>query len=208
MSFFTKLAAKWPVLNPLLDQALDLPSEQRSAWLENLPHEHASLKTALRKLLVDTAISSAESLPSPQTNEALEPDPAETIGPWRLVRKIGQGGMASVWMAERCDGVLARPVALKLPRRGSNNDVFCQRLTRERDFLYALNHPNISRLLDAGVTSQNQPYLVLEYVEGTRIDEYCRDHELSTHARLQLFVQVARAIAFAHRSLVLHRDLK
>jgi eukaryotic-like serine/threonine-protein kinase len=208
MSFFTKLAAEWPALNPLLDQALDLPAEQRSAWLANLPHEHSSLRIALRRLLADPPPSSPEPFPPPQHSEALEPAPAETIGPWRLMRKIGEGGMASVWMAERRDGLLARPVALKLPRRGSNNDLFCQRLARERDFLYALNHPNIARLLDAGVTSHNQPYLVLEYVEGKRIDEYCRDHELSTHARLEVFLPVVRAIAFAHRALVLHRDLK
>src|SRR5579884_128913 len=199
MSFFTKLAAEWPALNPLLDQALDLPAEQRSTWLANLPREHSNLRTALRRLLADDAA---------QHNEAIEPARNEMIGPWRLIRKIGEGGMADVGLAERCDGLLARPVALKLPRRGSNNDLFCQRLARERDFLYALNHPNIARLLDAGVTFHDQPYLVLEYVEGKRIDEYCRDHELPTRARLELFLQAAGAIGFAHRSLVLHRDLK
>lgn len=208
MSFFTKLAAEWPALNPLLDQALDVPAEQRSAWLANLPAEHASLKTTLRKLLEDTPNCLPDAFPPPQFNETVEPAPGKTIGPWRLVREIGRGGMASVWMAECCDGLLARPVALKLPRSGWNNDLFCHRLARERDFLYALNHPNIARLLDAGATSQNQPYLVLEYVEGKRIDEYCHDHDLSTPARLELFLQAARAIAFAHGSLVLHRDLK
>ena len=207
MSFFTKLAAEWPALNQLLDQALDLPAGQRSTWLANLPREHSNLRTTLRRLLADAPQSSPEPF-TPQHNETVEAAPGEAIGPWRLIRKIGEGGMADVWMAERCDGLLARPVALKLPRRGSNNDLFCQRLARERDFLYALNHPNIARLLDAGVTSHNQPYLVLEYVEGKRIDEYCRDHELPTRARLELFLQAAGAIAFAHRSLVLHRDLK
>ena len=116
--------------------------------------------------------------------------------------------MAEVWMAERCDGLRARPVALKLPRRGWGNRLFCERLARERDILDALNHPNIARLLDAGATTNGQPYLVLEYVEGQRIDEYCRDRRLPARERLELFLQVAQAIAFAHHSLVLHRDLK
>jgi serine/threonine-protein kinase len=141
-------------------------------------------------------------------NEALECAPTDTIGPWRLIEKIGEGGMAEVWMAGRSDGLLARPVALKLPRRGWGNRLFCARLARERDILDSLNHPNIARLLDAGVASSGQPYLVIEYVEGKRIDEYCREHRLSAAARLELFLQVTKAIAFAHRSLVLHRDLK
>ncbi len=141
-------------------------------------------------------------------DEALECAPEVTIGAWRLIEKIGEGGMAEVWIAERSDGLLARPVAIKLPRRGCGNQLFCERLARERDILDSLNHPNIARLLDAGAASNGQPYLVLEYVEGKRIDEYCRERSLPVATRLELFLQVARAIAVAHRSLVLHRDLK
>ena len=95
-------------------------------------------------------------------DEASEPGMASTIGPWRLVRKINEGGMAKVWMAERCDGLLSPPVALKLPRTGYRNSLFCRRLARERDFLSTLNHPNIARLFDVGMTFDSQPYLVLE----------------------------------------------
>ena len=157
------LAAEWHVLSPLLDEALDLPAEDRAAWLANLSHEHRRLRTALGALLA---------------GEALECVPEVTIGPWRLIEKIGEGGMAEVWLAERSDGLPARPVALKLPRRGWGNRLFCARLARERDILDSLNHPNIARLLDAGAASNGQPYLVLEYVEGKPIDEYCRERRL------------------------------
>ena len=187
------LAAEWHVLSPLLDEALDLPTGDRAAWLANLSQEHRRLRTALSALLA---------------GDALECAPADTIGPWRLIEKIGEGGMAEVWLAGRSDGLLARPVALKLPRSGWGNRLFCARLAREREILDSLNHPNIARLLDAGAASNGQPYLVLEYVEGKRIDEYCRERRLSAGARLELFLQVTKAIAFAHRSLVLHRDLK
>ncbi len=187
------LAADWPLISPLLDEALDLPTQDRAAWLANLPKEHGRLRTALGALLA---------------SEALECLPEVTIGRWRLMEKIGEGGMAEVWIAERSDGLLARPVALKLPRGGWGNRLFCERLTRERDILDSLHHPNIARLLDAGADSNGQPYLALEYVEGKRIDDYCRERSLPVAARLELFLQVARAIAFAHRALVLHRDLK
>ena len=181
------LAAEWPVLSPLLDEALDLPTLDRAAWLANLPQEHRRLRTALGALLANASPLNGD--------EALECAPEATIGAWRLIEKIGEGGMAEVWIAERSDGLLARPVALKLPRRGWGNRLFCERLARERDILDSLNHPNIARLLDAGAASNGQPYLVLEYVEGKRIDEYCRERSLPVAARLELFLQVTRAIA-------------
>ena len=194
------LAAEWPLLSPLLDEALDLPTLDRAAWLTNLPHEHRKLRTALGALLAN-----ASPLKGYETVECV---PEATIGAWRLIEKIGEGGMAEVWIAERADGLPARPVAIKLPRRGCGNRLFCERLARERDILDSLNHPNIARLLDAGAASNGQPYLVLEYVEGRRIDEYFRERSLPVTARLELFLQVTRAIGFAHRSRVLHRDLK
>ena len=194
------LAAEWPLLSPLLDEALDLPTRDRAAWLTNLPQQHRKLRTALGALLAN-----ASGLNGYETVQCV---PEATIGAWLLIEKIGEGGMAEVWIAERADGLPARPVAIKLPRRGWGNRLFCERLARERDILDSLNHPNIARLLDAGAASNGQPYLVLEYVEGRRIDEYCRERSLSVTARLELFLQVIRAIGFAHRSLVLHRDLK
>ncbi len=116
--------------------------------------------------------------------------------------------MAEVWLAQRADGLLGRPVAVKLPRCGFSDSQFCQRLAREREILDCLSHPNIARLLDAGTALDGKPFLVLEFVDGEPIVDYCRRHGLSIQQRLELFLQVARAISFAHHSLVLHRDLK
>jgi hypothetical protein len=191
------LAAKWHALSPLLDEALDLPDAERSAWLANLAPEHRDLKTALRALLKgDSALAETPLVP------------ARLVGDWRLLEKIGEGGMAEVWLAQREDGLLGRPVAVKLPRVGFSNNSFCQRLAREREILDCLIHPNIARLLDAGTALDGKPFLVLEFVDGEPIVDYCRRHGLSIQQRLELFLQVARAISFAHHSLVLHRDLK
>src|SRR5262245_40074479 len=203
MGLTPKLAANWPALSPLLDEALELPEDERAIWLANLSSEHQYLRTQLERLLAAPSASLED-----DDDGSLEPAPGDEIGPWRLIRRIGEGGMAKVWIAERADGLVGRSVAVKLPRNGRQNSLFCRRLARERTFLDALNHPNIARLIDAGVTSSGQPYLALEYVEGTRIDEYCRHRELSIAARLELFKKVTRAIAHAHRALVLHRDLK
>jgi len=136
------------------------------------------------------------------------PSPGESVGPWQLVRKIGEGGMASVWLAERIDGRLGRPVAIKLPHAGWSQEVLAERMEREREMLATLDHPNIARLLDAGLTSNGQPYLALDYVKGQRIDEYCTLRRLPLAARLALFLQVTSAITYAHNMLVVHRDLK
>jgi serine/threonine-protein kinase len=121
---------------------------------------------------------------------------------------IGAGGMASVWLAEPCEEQGATPVALKLPHDAWQHHIARERIERERDLLRTLKHPNIARLLDAGVTSEGQPYLALEYVAGQRIDEYCRLRDLSVPARLHLFLQVTRAISYSHNKLIVHRDIK
>ena len=202
MSLGAKLAVNWHVLSPLLDEALELPTAHRLAWLEALTGENQPFKTELGRLL---SIDPCSSAAYPSSSENV---PGDSIGPWRLIQKIGEGGMATVWMAERADGLLEKKAAVKLPRAGWHNTLFCHRLDRERCFLDALDHPNIARLLDAGVTPSGQPYLALEYVEGIRIDEYFEARDLPVTARIEIFLQVIQAIAFAHHSLVLHRDLK
>src|SRR5262245_23055610 len=132
----------------------------------------------------------------------------DVIGSYRLEREIGCGGMASVWLATRIDGLINRPVALKFPHGAWRMAGLAERMKQERDILAQLTHPNIARLYDAGVTPDGQPYLALEYVEGLPIDEYCRKHALSIPERLRLLLQVAQAVAHAHARLVVHRDLK
>ncbi len=132
----------------------------------------------------------------------------EVLGPYRLIRELGAGGTATVWLAERADGSLRRQVALKLPRIAWLDRGLAERLNRERDILASLEHPSIARLYDAGVDEVGRPYLALEYVEGIPLDRYAAEHRLSIAQRLSLFIWVARAVAFAHAHLIVHRDLK
>src|SRR5262245_60210181 len=212
--------AQWSALRGLLDSALALEPAQRSTWIEQLPPEHAYLKQRLVGLLAHvadgTGASPLDTLPKVETAQ-FAPDLAsgegveqagELIGPYRLVRPLGAGGMGSVWLAERTDMLQKRPVALKLPRAAWRGARLAERLAREREILAALNHPNIARLYDAGIAADGQPYLALEFVEGERFDAYCKRKQLDVPARLRLFLQVARAVAHAHANLVVHRDLK
>ncbi|GIL05762.1 MAG: hypothetical protein BroJett031_22820 [Betaproteobacteria bacterium] len=208
-------AASWRVFSDLLDQALELPPTERLGWIEALPAEHETLKPALRAVLaraggVETA-QWLNTLPhtasaAPIVDEA-DLQPGTLIGPYRLIRELGTGGMGAVWLAERADGSLKRQVALKLPRASWSRGL-AERMARERDILAALEHPHIARLYDAGTDAQGRPYLALEYVEGQPIDVYCRERGLNIKQRVQLLLQVAHAVAFAHSRLVIHRDLK
>ena len=130
-----------------------------------------------------------------------------TIGPYRLLAQLGQGGMGTVWLAERDRRPAARKVALKLPHVGWAPGL-AARLARERDILASLEHPNIARLYDAGVDPLGRPYLALEYVDGTPIDRYCATHALPLRERLASAAAGRRAVAHAHTRLVVHRDLK
>jgi serine/threonine-protein kinase len=138
----------------------------------------------------------------------VEEQPGTQIGPYRLLREIGRGGMGTVWLAERVDGVIQRQIALKLPRAEWTDRGLADRMARERSALASLNHPNIAQLYDAGWAADGRPYLALEYVEGEAIDAWCRRQQLTTADRVRLFVDAVRAVAFAHAKLVIHRDLK
>lgn len=205
-------AAMHMQLNELLECALALPAEERDRWLEQLDDSAARLRPRLKQLLArcnDTAMDRfLGTLPKVAAlNEPALDAPRSHAGPYRLLEKIGSGGMGSVWLAERMDGV-KRHVALKLPQGSWPLQGLAERLTRERDILAVLNHRHIARLYDAGVTEDGQPYLALEYVDGKPIDEYCRIHDVDLRRRLRLFLQIAEAVAHAHAKLIVHRDLK
>jgi serine/threonine-protein kinase len=199
----------WNTLRQLLDVGLELSGPECEQWLDALPAEHVALKPRLRALLRHRQTAATESplciLPGMELNET---QANSAVGPYRLVRLLGEGGMGSVWLAERIDGLLERPVALKLPRIFGDPDVLRERMARERAFLAALDHPNIARLYDVGMTADGKPYLALEYVDGERIDVYCRARGLWVKDRLKLFLQVASAVVHAHAKLIVHRDLK
>lgn len=140
--------------------------------------------------------------------EASEARVGDEVGPYTLVALVGIGGMGEVWKAQRTDRLIERFIALKLPHGTWQRRGLAERMARERAILGTLDHPNIARLLDTGVTERGQPYLAIEYVEGTTIDVYCATHELDIPARLRLFLQVVDAVAYAHGKLIVHRDLK
>jgi len=212
------LAGDWPAISRRLDEALSLAVAERNTWLDALA-EPDSIKAKLRRLLDDAAgIETGDFLGTlprlslgPATREsgslADNAVAGATVGPYRLVSQLGQGGMGTVWLAERTDGQPRRKVALKLPHLGWAPG-FAERLARERDILASLEHANIARLYDAGVDQLGRPYLALEYVDGTPIDRYCMEHALTLRQRLGLVLQVAAAVAHAHTRLVVHRDLK
>ncbi len=206
--------ATWPTLSKLLDDWLDQPLDSRSRWLENLGPEYSKVLPALRQLLATEASAGDDFLKTlPKFSEPPESaphgfEPGTVLGPYRLIRELGQGGMGIVWLAERADGEVKRPVALKLPIVSLHRRTLADRFARERDILAQLAHPGIARLYDAGITAQGQPYLALEYVEGEKITAYCDQHKLGLKPRLQLFLQVLRAVQYAHTNLIVHRDLK
>ena len=205
---------QWATLRRLLDDGLELDPPQRAAWLDTLDGAWADFKPRLRALLEHapgTAQLMMNTLPKVETADfaPAQPEAApERIGPYRLLRELGSGGMASVWLAERTDMLQGRQVALKLPHGAWRRAGLAERMAREREILATLNHPNIASLFDAGVAEDGQPYLALEYVDGERIDAYCTRHSLDVPARLRLYLQAARAVAHAHAHLVVHRDLK
>jgi len=196
-------------LNRLLDEALELAPEQRLSWLEALDVSPALLKDKLRSLLSAGAPPEKflNAFPSFGTAERTGTQ-HEVVGRYRLIRELGTGGMGAVWLAERTDGLLNRPVALKLPHRAWGCQLLAERMAREREILAALNHSNIATLYDAGIADDGQPFLALEYVAGEPIDVYCETRRLPLRKRLQLFLQVADAVAHAHTKLIVHRDLK
>ena len=227
-------AADWPTVSALFDQALDLARDKRERWLEALPAEYDRLKPTLAQLLKNYASIETEDflqrlpeleIPSEHERSASEPvhestlvhcdgaeaqdfAPAKTIvGSYRILRLLGRGGMGSVWLAERVDGLVKRAVALKLPHVEQGDTRLAERLARERDILAALAHPHIARLYDAGL-ADGQPYLALEYVEGVAIGVHCDEKKLSVRQRVKLFLQVIQAVQYAHSRLVIHRDLK
>ena len=200
-------------LSRLLDQAFDLEPAQAEAWLAALPEVHRHLLPQLREMLAEHLspshagfMSDGPKLAGGAVDERMA-WPEDLVGPYRLIREIGRGGMGAVWLAERADASLKRHVALKLPRLAWGPGL-AERMERERDIGALLEHPSIARLYDAGVDASGRPYLALEYIDGQPLDAWCEAKALGVPERLRLFLQVARAVAYAHGRLVVHRDLK
>jgi len=196
---------RWRELEPLLDQALELTDEEQSAWLARLRTSSPGLADELSALLSGEAVADRAGFlaaPLDVTLAGLE------LGAYTLERPIGHGGMGSVWLARRTDGRFEGRAAVKLLNLALVSAAGQERFRREGSMLALLTHPGIARLLDAGVSPSGQPYLVLEHVDGRRIDEFVRERALSLGERLRLFLQVLAAVGHAHANLIVHRDLK
>ncbi len=216
------LSSRWQDLSSLYEEAVALHGEQRADFLKRIADRDGALIAPLKRLLAASERMEAQGFLKALPAVELDDDDDSTtqpgegwsagtrIGPYALLRLLGSGGMAQVWLAERADGSFHRQVALKLlfqPWRGAESG-FASRFARERDILAALDHPHIAALYEAGVTSEGQPWLALQYVQGESITDYCDRRHLDVRARVQLFRQVLEAVRYAHANLVIHRDLK
>jgi hypothetical protein len=189
----------------------ELPEAERFAWLQTLAAAKPELHVRVLALIDADRDAEERSFLSPDATPEGAPATGlegQRLGPWLVERLIGSGGMGQVWLARRTDGLYDGLAAIKLMRLASADAGANARFAREGRLLGRLNHPNIARLLDAGVTAAGERYLVLEYVEGERIDRWCDAHRLTLAQRVALFTGVCRAVAHAHENLVVHRDLK
>jgi serine/threonine protein kinase/tetratricopeptide (TPR) repeat protein len=199
---------RWQSLSPHLDRALEMESDERDAWLESLRSDDPTLVADLEALLQERNVLVGEgflegSAPLPATSLV-----GQTLGPYRIASLIGQGGMGTVWRAERADGRFEGQVAVKLLNASLVGSAGEARFRREVRILARLTHPHIAHLIDAGVSPTGQLYLVLEYVDGEPIDEYCDAGSLGLQARIGLVRDVVAAVAHAHANLIVHRDIK
>lgn len=196
-------------LGELLDHALGLTPAQRRAWLEQLSGEDLPLVHALHDALIaeDPEVAAVRSLDRPPPVDAGH-HAGERLGAYELLRPLGAGGMADVWLARRADGAFERQVALKIPRLGHVPQEMSERFARECRILATLECPGVARLYDAGIEPDGVPYLAMEYVQGKPLLEWCAARQLDRHGRVGLFLQVLEAVGRAHAHGVVHRDLK
>ncbi len=203
---------RWQQLQRLFEEALGLPAELRSSLLEEcsdseLRREVEAMLAAADRGEPFTSVI-GEELRDVAIRLAGSPTSGQRVGPYRLLRELGRGGMGVVFEAERADGEFEQRVALKLVRGPVLMSGRLERFQAERQILATLEHPNIARLLDGGTTDDGTPYLAMEYVEGEPVDEYCDRLGLTIEERLLLFRRICNAVESAHRQLVVHRDLK
>jgi serine/threonine protein kinase len=196
---------RWLVLEPFVDRALELTGEERANWLAELRAELPDIAVELESFLSGEVAADRRGFLSEPLDVKHE---GFVLGPYRLERPIGQGGMGSVWLARHADSQDEARVALKLLNLSLANPTVQERFRREGSLLARLTHPGIARLLDAGVSQDGRPYLVLEYVDGERIDQFVRTRALAVDERIRLMIQVLAAVDHAHAKLIVHRDLK
>ncbi len=204
---------RWQRVKQLLEEAIPLEDSQRSSFLERACGNDGEVRREVNSLLSSHDEAGTGFLKKPvldlKSVAPLMPVRAgRRVGVYQIIEEIGHGGMGEVYRAIRADGQFTKEVAVKLVRGGFDTAFVLERFRTERQILATLDHPNIAHLLDGGTTEDGIPYLVMELIEGARIDSYCDEHKLSITQRLQLFRQVCAAVQYAHQRLVIHRDIK
>lgn len=208
---------RWAQIRQIFDGALERPQQDRAAYLRVLCARDDELRREVESLLSNyDGSEDFLSTPAAELSRALatlgetsgEFPQVPRVGPYQLERRIGRGGMGSVWLATRFDHEYEKKVAVKMVKRGMDTQEILRRFRMERQVLAGLDHTNIARLIDGGSTPDGLPYLVMEYVEGTPIDQYCETRQSTISERLKLFRDVCAAVQYAHQNLVVHRDIK
>ena len=213
--------ARFLQLRALFDRAMKLPADRQEAFLQRECAGDAELLAearALREAHIAAASGagiSGDGAPEDGSPSTVTMDPAEmrrgqdrVIGPYRIRKELGEGGMGTVYLAVRDDGAFRKSVALKILRKDQATDQLVERFQQERQVLASLDHANIARILDGGQTPEGLPYYVMEYVEGSPLDRYCDDRKLDLAGRVRIFQQICTAVQYLHDNLVVHRDLK
>jgi len=207
-------ADRWKLLQQLFEQALAIPDADRQLWIAEACGSDAALREQVESLVlassasrvIDDVVGAAASRLRPSDVPAATA--GDRIGAYRIEREIGRGGMGIVYLARRDDETFDKHVAIKLVRAGFDSADWLERFRAERRILALLDHPNIARVLDGGETVHGLPYVVIEYVDGLPLHDYCEQRKLGIEARLRLFQKVCAAVLYAHQHLVVHRDLK
>ena len=201
---------RWNRLQSLFEGAVALESVARDAYLDSHCSDDPELRSQVESLIAASE-SASEALGAAVRRTAREMaaplEAGQRVGPWELIREVGHGGMGAVFLARRADGEYQAEVAIKLIG-GLHTAEHLRRFRAERQILAALEHPNIARMLGGGTTAEGRPWVAMEYVDGLPLDRYCEQHQLGVEARLAIFLDVCRAVSYAHQNLVVHRDLK
>ncbi len=206
---------RWRKVEEIFEEAVDLPPGQRETFLLRAAGNDPVLRREVDSLLEAHERSGAfleqpvvEGGISQFLADRVERLTLDHVGPYKLLRRLGEGGMSQVFLAVRDDDEYQKLVALKVIRQEMDREDLRRRFRTERQILASLDHPNIAKLLDGGTTEEGLPYFVMDYIEGIRIDEFCDRNRLSIPERLRLFGTVCSAVIYAHQNLVVHRDLK
>src|SRR5687768_16716897 len=206
-------SGRWKLIDQILDEVLNSSASQTETILKNRCGADAALRQEVEKLLAASEkaadfmeVSAVDSEACSLDLEAAGSLIGKRVGKYRLLKLVGSGGMGKVFLASRTDKEFRKTVAVKLVNPFWHDDEMAQTFRRERQILAKLEHPNIARLLDGGTSKDQVSFLVMEYVEGVPITEYCRDKCKTTKERLKIFLSVCEAVRFAHQNLVIHRD--